>query len=162
MKSFTTVSRSTAQTRIWGKRLGKYLQGGEIIGLTGELGTGKTCFARGVAEGLEVEKNTWLRSPSFTLINEYNGRLPIYHIDLYRVAAREEQESLDLRDCLFSDGVAVVEWFQYLAMAQAEEHLEVELEHVSRHERRLTFNARGKRYESILERLARPVAGLKS
>lgn len=153
MKSFTTVSRSPAQTHLWGKKLGKYLRGGEIIGLTGDLGTGKTCFARGLAEGLQVEKNTWLRSPSFTLINEYSGRLPIYHIDLYRVAAPEEQETLDLRDYLFSDGVAVVEWFQYLALAQVEEHLEVELQHVSGRERRLTFNARGERYEIILERL---------
>ena len=129
------------------------MRGGEIIGLTGELGTGKTCFARGLAEGLKVEKNTWLRSPTFTLINEYSGRVPIYHIDLYRVAAHKEQEALDLRDYLFGDGVAVVEWFQYLAPEEVDEHLEVQLQHVSQRERRLIFNAHGEWYETLVERL---------
>lgn len=153
MKTLEIVSQSPRQTHAWGKRLGKCLRGGEIIGLTGELGTGKTCFARGLAEGLDVEKNTWLRSPTFTLINEYSGRVPIYHIDLYRVAAPQEQEGLDLRDYLFGDGVAVVEWFQYLAPEEVEEHLEVQLQHFSQRERRLNFNARGERYEIILEKL---------
>ena len=153
MKYFTVVSGSAAQTRNWGRRLGKFLHGGEIIGLTGELGTGKTCFTHGLAAGLEVEKNTWLRSPTFTLINEYHGRVPIYHIDLYRVSAPQEREGLDLPDFLFSDGVAVVEWFQYLAPGEVDECLEVLLEHVSARERRLTFKARGERYEAILDQL---------
>jgi tRNA threonylcarbamoyladenosine biosynthesis protein TsaE len=153
MKSFATFSRSAAQTRSWGRKLGTLLRGGEIIGLTGELGTGKTCFAHGLAEGLEVEKNTWLRSPTFTLINEYHGRLPIYHIDLYRVAAPQEREGLDLPDYLFSAGVAVVEWFQYLAPGEVDESLEVLFEHVSARERRLSFKASGERYERLLEQL---------
>ena len=153
MSSFTVVSRSAAQTRNWGRRLGKFLHGGEIIGLTGELGTGKTCFTHGLAEGLEVEKNTWLRSPTFTLINEYHGRLPIYHIDLYRVPSPQERAGLDLPDYLFSAGVAVVEWFQYLAAGEVDEFLEILLEHVSARERKLTFKAHGPRYEAILAQL---------
>jgi tRNA threonylcarbamoyladenosine biosynthesis protein TsaE len=153
MTPFTTVSRSSTQTRNWGRKLGRLLQGGEIIGLTGELGAGKTCFARGLAEGLDVEKNAWLRSPTFTLINEYNGRLPIYHIDLYRVAALHEREGLDLRDYLFSDGVAVVEWFEHLSPEEVDDCIEVLLEHASRSERRLTFKARAERYQRILAQL---------
>ncbi|HWP60506.1 MAG TPA: tRNA (adenosine(37)-N6)-threonylcarbamoyltransferase complex ATPase subunit type 1 TsaE [Candidatus Acidoferrales bacterium] len=154
MKSFAVVSSSEADTRRWGKRLGRLLEGGELIGLTGELGTGKTCFARGLAEGLDVAPDTWLRSPTFTLINEYSGRLPIYHIDLYRAAAPEEQQSLDLRDYLYCDGVAVVEWFQYLPAHEIGDHLGVRLEHLSARTRKLTFSACGERYEAIVEKLA--------
>src|SRR5574341_1166568 len=102
------VTRSAAQTRSWGRKLGKLLRGGEIIGLCGELGAGKTCFARGLAEGLGVGKAAWVRSPSFTLINEYDGRLPVYHIDIYRVGKQEEIESLNLRACLYADGVSLM------------------------------------------------------
>jgi len=119
--SFTVVTRSAQQTRNWGKRLGGLLRGGEIIGLTGELGSGKTCFVRGMAEGLTVGKEAWIRSPSFTLINEYHGRMPIYHIDLYRVGNRRELEELNLRDYLFSDGISVVEWFEHLPSGEVEE-----------------------------------------
>src|SRR3954469_13996021 len=101
------TSHSVAQTKGWGKRLGKLLQSGEIIGLTGELGAGKTCFVRGLAEGLGVGKESWIRSPTFTLINEYHGRLPVYHIDLYRVSGANELAGLNLRDYLYGDGVSL-------------------------------------------------------
>ena len=85
MVSWSVLSCSPRQTMSWGARLGKLLEGGEIIALIGELGAGKTCFVRGVTRGVEVDKDAWIRSPSFTLINEYHGRLPVYHIDLYRI-----------------------------------------------------------------------------
>ncbi|MGH7927096.1 MAG: tRNA (adenosine(37)-N6)-threonylcarbamoyltransferase complex ATPase subunit type 1 TsaE, partial [Candidatus Binatia bacterium] len=97
MSAWSVISRSPSQTKTWGKKLAQLLEGGEIIGLNGDLGAGKTCFARGVAEGLEVGDNAWIRSPTFTLINEYHGRLPVYHIDLYRVSGPGQQEGLDLR-----------------------------------------------------------------
>jgi tRNA threonylcarbamoyladenosine biosynthesis protein TsaE len=84
----TVVSKSARQTMSWGKKLGKLIQGGEIIGLVGELGAGKTCFVRGFAEGIGVGKDAWVRSPTFTLINEYNGRLPVYHIGLASAPSR--------------------------------------------------------------------------
>ena len=88
MASWSVLTRSPRQTMNWGSRLGRLLKGGEIIALIGELGSGKTCFVRGVTQGLEVGKEAWIRSPTFTLINEYHGRLPVYHIDLYRVESR--------------------------------------------------------------------------
>jgi tRNA threonylcarbamoyladenosine biosynthesis protein TsaE len=133
--------------------LGKLLKGGEIIGLTGELGSGKTCFVRGMAEGLEVGPRAWIRSPSFTLINEYKGRVPIYHIDLYRIGSSREIEELVLREYLFSDGVSVVEWFERLPPREVEEYLSVHFEHGSGNERKLTFAAHGSSYEKIIEGL---------
>jgi len=153
--ALTTVSRSADQTRSWGRKLGKLLRGGEIIGLTGELGSGKTCFVRGMAEGLEVGKEAWIRSPTFTLINEYHGRMPLYHIDLYRVENRRELEELNLLEYLFADGVSAVEWFERLPAREIEEYLHVGFAHASGNRRKLTFTAHGERYELLVKQLAR-------
>jgi tRNA threonylcarbamoyladenosine biosynthesis protein TsaE len=151
--NFTVATRSDPETRRLGMKLGHLLSGGEIIGLIGQLGAGKTCFVRGVAEGLEVGKNAWIRSPSFTLINEYEGRLPIYHIDLYRMGSREEIEGLNLREYLYGDGVSLVEWFAHLPGEEVDEYLELRLLHAGSNRRKVSFTARGERYERIIEGL---------
>jgi tRNA threonylcarbamoyladenosine biosynthesis protein TsaE len=153
MGSWSILSSSPRQTKSWGKQVGKLLEGGEIIGLIGELGTGKTCFVRGLAEGLGVGPEAWIRSPTFTLINEYHGRLPLYHIDLYRLGDRHEMEGLGLRDYLYSDGASVIEWFDHLPADEVEEYLEIKLEYAEGdgNERQLTFNTHGERYEKLLE-----------
>jgi len=153
MGLWSVTSRSSVQTRRWGGKLGNLLKGGEIIGLVGELGTGKTCFVRGMAEGLDVGPDAWIRSPTLTLINEYHGRLPVYHIDLYRVGSREELEGLNLREYLYSDGVSVVEWFEHLPADEVNEYLEVKLAYANGNKRQLMFTPRGKRYEQIVEGL---------
>ncbi|MDH3445708.1 MAG: tRNA (adenosine(37)-N6)-threonylcarbamoyltransferase complex ATPase subunit type 1 TsaE [Deltaproteobacteria bacterium] len=153
MGSWSVLSSSQRRTRNWGHKLAQLLEGGEIIGLSGELGTGKTCFVRGVAEGLGVDQDAWIRSPTFTLINEYHGRLPIYHIDLYRVSGRADQEGLNLREYLYGDGVCMVEWFEYLPVEETEDFLRVSLVHSGGNRRRLTFTAFGGRYERILRSL---------
>ncbi len=88
--------------------MGRLLGGGEIIGLTGELGSGKTCFVKGLAQGVDVDKGAWVRSPTFTLINEYDGRVPLFHVDLYRISSMREMEELSLRELLYSEGVSVI------------------------------------------------------
>src|SRR5713226_10718461 len=153
MGSWSLLTRSPRQTKVWGNRVGKLLEGGEIIGLMGELGSGKTCFVRGLAEGLGVGREAWIRSPTFTLINEYHGRLPVYHIDLYRLGSRRDMEELDLREYLFSDGVSLVEWFDYLPSREVEDYLHVQFEHGSGNKRTLTFTAHGDRYEKMIEGL---------
>jgi tRNA threonylcarbamoyladenosine biosynthesis protein TsaE len=106
-----------------------------------------------MAEGLEVGKEAWIRSPSFTLINEYDGRRPIYHIDLYRVGSQREMEELNLRDYFFSDGVCAVEWFEHLPAGEVEEYLHVGFAYANENKRRLTFTAYGSRYEELLKEL---------
>jgi tRNA threonylcarbamoyladenosine biosynthesis protein TsaE len=153
MSAWGITSQSQRQTKNWGKRLARLLEGGEIVGLIGELGSGKTCFARGVAEGLAVADGTWIRSPTFTLINEYHGRLPVYHIDLYRVSSHAQQQGLDLRGYLYDHGVCLIEWFEYLPANEVEEFLEVRFAHDGGNRRRLEFMAHGERYERILNSL---------
>ena len=150
---WVVISRSAEHTRRLGARLGKLLQGGEIIGLVGELGTGKTLFVRGLTEGLEVSRETWIRSPTFTLVNEYQGRLPIYHIDLYRIERTGELEELNLREYLYSNGVSLIEWFEYFPAGEVEDHLEVELAYREGSKRQLTFLPHGARYEDLVKAL---------
>jgi tRNA threonylcarbamoyladenosine biosynthesis protein TsaE len=146
-------SRSAGETRKVGKKLGEVLKGGEIIGMTGDLGAGKTCFVRGAAEGLGVGKEAWVRSPTFTLVNEYDGRLPVYHIDLYRIGSAQELEELNLREYLYSDGASFIEWFEKLPATEVDEWLGVDFEHAGENERQISFAAHGERYEELLQRL---------
>ena len=161
MGSWTVITKSARQTMNWGQKLGRLVQGGEIIGLVGELGAGKTCFVRGFADGIGVAKEAWVRSPTFTLINEYHGRLPVYHIDLYRVGTQEEQAGLNLREYLYGDGVCLIEWFEYLAADEVDAHLEIRIAHLGGAKRELTFVAHGEEYETILARLFCQRAGIK-
>jgi len=153
MGSWTVISKSPRATMGLGKSLGKLVQGGEIIGLVGELGTGKTCFVRGFAAGAGVGRKAWVRSPTFTLINEYQGRLPVYHIDLYRVGQRAEIETLGLREYLYSTGVSLIEWFEYLPEAEVDGYLEVGIAHAGGAKRQITLTAHGERYEQIVGKL---------
>ncbi len=97
-----------------------------------------------------------MRSPTFTLINEYQGRLPVYHIDLYRIGKAEEMDALNLREYLYSDGVSLIEWFEYLPADEVDEHLEIRMAHAGGTGRELTFVAHGERYEEIIEKLRGP------
>ncbi|MBI1950178.1 MAG: tRNA (adenosine(37)-N6)-threonylcarbamoyltransferase complex ATPase subunit type 1 TsaE [Acidobacteria bacterium] len=109
----TLLSRSEQETRAAGESLAGSLRPGDAVLLSGDLGMGKTVFARGVAAGLGVDPER-VHSPSFTLVNRYPGRIPVYHIDLYRVEKLEDMDELGLEEILGGDGVAVVEWAERL------------------------------------------------
>jgi tRNA threonylcarbamoyladenosine biosynthesis protein TsaE len=102
------VSRSAAETEEAGAQLGRTLAAGDVVGLCGELGAGKTCFARGVARALGVTAPT--ASPTFTLIHEYRGRRPVYHVDAYRLDTLADLLGLGLDEYFDGDGVTLVEW----------------------------------------------------
>jgi tRNA threonylcarbamoyladenosine biosynthesis protein TsaE len=153
MGSWVVLSTSARMTKNFGRRLARLVKGGEIVGLGGELGTGKTVFVRGFCEGIQVSETAWVRSPTFTLINEYQGRLPVYHIDLYRVAGLDEIETLNLREYLYSNGASLIEWFERLPAGEVDEYLEVSMAHAGRSKRKITFTAHGERYDDILAEL---------
>ena len=102
------VSASHEETFDWGKRLAGILTNGDVIALYGELGSGKTVFTQGVCTGLGVED--YVTSPSFTLVQEYRGRLSVAHFDFYRLESAEDIEGLDIDGYLMADGVCIIEW----------------------------------------------------
>ena len=97
-----------------GERLGQCLKPGDIVLLFGDLGAGKTTLTQGLCHGLGISKSEYVRSPTFTLINEYKGTFPIFHIDLYRLDSFSEIEALGLEELLFSNGVSIIEWAEKL------------------------------------------------
>lgn len=143
------LSANEDDTRVIASRLASELEGGTLLGLLGDLGAGKTAFVRGLAAGLGVPSGR-VRSPTFTLVNEYGGgRLPLYHIDLYRLEPTEV-DKLALREYLYGDGVCAVEWFERLG--DETEALKIHFTFVDADRRRLLADAPGGRYDALLAR----------
>ena len=160
-RSLDFISHSEAQTRRLGVRLGELLQGGDVICLVGELGAGKTCLAQGIGRGLGVEGP--ITSPSFTLIKEYRqerARLPLYHIDLYRIEDSNEALALGLEEYFYGEGICVVEWADRVPEALPAEHLWIELCYIDETKRSLLMKAVGKRYEELLREFKRRAFGI--
>jgi tRNA threonylcarbamoyladenosine biosynthesis protein TsaE len=124
---------------------------GDVLLLVGGLGAGKTCLTQGIAWGLEIEG--YATSPSFVVINQYQGRLPLYHIDLYRLDRLEEVIELGLDDYLYGRGVCVVEWAEKALDVLPEEHLLVKMSFLSDTSRSLVLRPNGQRYVEMLSQL---------
>lgn len=107
------IASAESQTLELGRRVGALLLPGEAVFLKGDLGAGKTCLTRGIAEGLDVPEGERVRSPSFSLVNVYRGRFPLYHVDLYRLSEGSEISALGLEE-LWDEGCVVVEWAERL------------------------------------------------
>src|SRR5512143_3578034 len=151
---FSVVTSSHEQTWRIGQMLGSHLEPGDIVCLYGDLGAGKTSFSYGIALGLEV-KDQYITSPTFTFVNEYKGRIPFYHIDLYRLKDPEELEGIGFEEYIGSDGVTVIEWAERAEDELPDDRLSVYLSYVDEHSREIGFLAEGERYEKILEDLRR-------
>jgi tRNA threonylcarbamoyladenosine biosynthesis protein TsaE len=142
------TSHSPEETLQLGKSLGSSLISGDIILLFGDLGAGKTHLTQGICYGVGLNEGSYIRSPTFTLINEYQGKLPIYHIDLYRIDNLEEIYSLGLEEILFNQGITIIEWAEKLRPPKNPENLilniqdriEIDIKIVSDSEREFTFN----------------------
>ncbi|HEU0000925.1 MAG TPA: tRNA (adenosine(37)-N6)-threonylcarbamoyltransferase complex ATPase subunit type 1 TsaE [Ktedonobacteraceae bacterium] len=159
-----SISHSAAQTQRLGMRLGELLRGGELILLNGQLGTGKTTFTQGLAQGMGISAN--INSPTFTLLKEYAGRVEthsgngsaplsrkdpaLYHFDLYRLDDPEEIFDLGFDEYFTSDGVCVVEWAEKADLYWPADHLDIRLKMLSDTKRGLFFAAVGPRYCDLL------------
>lgn len=126
MPARSALSRKEDETRAAGEALARTLSPGDTVLLTGDLGMGKTVFARGIAAGLGVREEQ-VRSPSFTLVNLYHGRVPVYHVDLYRIEKVEDMDELGLQEILGGDGVAIVEWAERLGPYRPTDAVEVHI-----------------------------------
>jgi tRNA threonylcarbamoyladenosine biosynthesis protein TsaE len=142
------LSQSVRHTANIGKTLAKVFKAGDIVCLYGDLGTGKTVFARGIGSGLGV-KECGVVSPTFVLMRCHSGRIRMYHFDLYRIRGPREMLGLGYEEFFFSDGVCVIEWAERLGSLAPRECLKVELEHVDGNTRRLRFISQGKRYGEL-------------
>lgn len=159
MTEATCISHSPEETRALGRRLAALLDSGDVVVLAGNLGAGKTCLAQGICQGLGVDEP--VSSPTFTLINEYQGRLKVYHLDAYRLTGPADAADLGLDEILGGDGVALVEWADRIAEYLPQDRMQVELQpdaSMGTDVRRLLISGRGPRGGLLAKELARQCA----
>ena len=144
---------SPEETGILGKQLGSILRAGDMLCLYGGLGAGKTCFAQGIARGLGIEGA--VTSPTFTLINEYYGRLPLYYMDVYRLDSVMEMDDLGYEEYFYSGGVILIEWAEKINELLPEERLDITIDRCPEEEgcRQIAISPRGERYRLLIEEL---------
>ena len=143
------VTRSVEETRSLGHRLGAACEGAAVVALIGDLGAGKTAFTQGLARGLDVE--TRVQSPTFTVIQEHPvGRLPLFHMDLYRVEHEDDLEQLGIYDAFSAEGVSVIEWADCYPEVLPADHLTVRLVHRA-DGREIRLTAQGPRHQAWLD-----------
>jgi tRNA threonylcarbamoyladenosine biosynthesis protein TsaE len=130
------TSHGEADTFSFGRMLAPGLRAGDVVLLRGDLGAGKTVLARGIAVGLGVPAEE-VRSPTFTLVNPYQGHLPVYHLDLYRIERAADLDELGLEEILGGDGVAIVEWGERLGAWRPARYLEIAIADLGGSERAL-------------------------
>ena len=145
---------NTSETIRMGKRVGRLLHPGDVVALVGELGAGKTQFIKGLAEGVGVGKATYVSSPSFTLINEYPGRISFYHVDLFRLESEKDAEGLGLEEYVRGHGVAAIEWADKIPSLLPEELLWVKIHYTGEHSRTIEIMPKGKRYEDLIKKMS--------
>lgn len=149
------LSSSPEETQMLGEIIGTHLCPGDIIGVAGEIGVGKTCLIQGMARGLGVQEN--VTSSSFILMRVYQGRFPVYHFDFYRLILPEEILDLGYEEYFFGDGVSLLEWEERVKDFLPAEYLHFEMEYVPGFDchRRIKILPRGDRYRRIIEEIAR-------
>lgn len=149
MTALQLISHSPEQTQRLGLHLGELAQASDVFLLTGNLGSGKTCLTQGIAWGLGIKEYAF--SPSFIIVREYYGRLPLYHIDFYRLDHIEEIVDLGLEEYLYGNGVCVVEWAEKGIGVLPQENLLINLSYISDADRSLSLEPKGERYSQLLK-----------
>ncbi len=154
---FLVKTFSPSQTALLGEKIAALLSGGEVICLYGELGAGKTCFVQGLALGLGIKER--VTSPTFALIHEYSGRLPLYHMDFYRLGDPLELEALGYEEYFYGQGVCVIEWADRVQELLPHERLDVEISAAgsSEDERIICLCPRGESYRHMAEEAVKGV-----
>jgi len=147
------TTHSVDETQALGRKIGTLIKKPLIIALIGDLGSGKTAFVQGLAKGLEVPADYYITSPTFTLINEYPARLPLFHIDLYRLETVQDLEDIGLDELLYDQAVLAVEWAERLADKLLGEYLSLRLEIIGDDFRRITLIAYGQNGIDLLKAL---------
>ena len=151
MNTLKLITHNVEQTQKLGVSIGKLAEPGDIFLLVGELGAGKTCLTQGIAWGLNIQEYTL--SPSFVIMRELHGRLPLYHMDFYRLDNIAEISDLGLDDYLYGKGVCVIEWANKGLSVLPEDHLLIKIDYLSDNERNFVIEPKGERYVRMLAQL---------
>ncbi len=141
------------ETLDFGRKLGGLLKPGDVIALVGELAAGKTWLAKGIAFGLGVPEHEYVNSPAYDLIHEYQGQMPIYHMDFYRIEAFSEEDGLWLGEYLDDEGICIIEWANKFIDRLVDHYLQIELFPVTENQRELHITGIGTRNKEIIEGL---------
>ena len=134
----TLFTNTPEETQRFGQELAGELQPGTVIALIGDLGSGKTCLTQGICMGLGVQD--YVTSPSFTLINEYDGRLPVYHFDFYRINTPEEAFDLGCDEYFYGEGVCIIEWAEKVESFLPENRIEIRIKRIGETKREFKTN----------------------
>ena len=145
------LTNSTEQTMNLGQELGSLLSPGDVVLLKGDLGAGKTHFAKGVALGLDI--TDYVTSPTFTLINEYQGRLPLYHMDFYRLDDPGEAMDLGVEEYYYGGGATLIEWPDKITGFLPDEYLAIDIRVLGEDSRKISIWSKGDRYHGLVEEL---------
>ena len=151
--NLTIITKSPEETKNLGKEISKIIKPGDLLAFYGELGAGKTCFIQGISLGLEVKD--YVTSPSFTIINEYQGKIPIYHFDLFRFDNAEEILELGYEEYFYGEGLIVIEWAEKIEQFLPKEHLKIDIKFKDCYERTISFISQGDRFDKFLKELSK-------
>jgi tRNA threonylcarbamoyladenosine biosynthesis protein TsaE len=151
VRDFTVITESDQETIRAGQALAPLLKGGDVVGLVGDLGSGKTWFTKGIALGLGVNPGTVVTSPTFVIVNVYEARLTLFHVDIYRLQSLGEFYSAGLDEYLYGKGIAAMEWADRWPEVLPAETLKVEFVILDDHRRQITFVGHHPRSIEIVE-----------
>jgi tRNA threonylcarbamoyladenosine biosynthesis protein TsaE len=157
MKDLEFKSSSPEYTRRIGFAIGVSIKPGDIILLSGDLGTGKTCLTQGIANGMGV--SDYVRSPTFVLVTIHQGSMPLYHMDLYRIEGVPEAIGLGIDEYLYGDGVSVIEWADKAIDVFPRPYILINLYHKSKRSRLIQFHPFGERYETLVSDVHQLIEG---
>ena len=143
MPKVSLISKGAEQTIAAAVKFSRNLKAGDIVFLQGDLGAGKTTFAKGIAKGFKVDPNR-VNSPTFVLMNHYEGKLPIYHFDLYRLGKEEELKTVQFDEYFYGKGISVIEWPERLGVRSPEAFWLVELKHKGEEKRQICISCPSK------------------
>lgn len=147
------ISDSREQTLEVGRLIGAILERGDIVALIGELGSGKTCLTQGMAKGLGVEENVPVVSPTFTLINEYPGKIPLIHLDVYRLSGPRDLEDMGYEEYFEGGGIVVIEWAEKIRDILPAKTLFISMRYIDENTREMILEGPGEKIRKLEELL---------
>lgn len=143
------ISDSREQTLEVGRLIGAILERGDIVALIGELGSGKTCLTQGMAKGMGVSENVPVVSPTFTLINEYPGKIPLFHLDVYRLSGPRDLEDMGYEEVFYGGGIIVIEWAEKIQDILPAKTLFVRMRYIDENTREMILEGPGDKIRKL-------------